>query len=133
MNHSLIIDARKQLTWHQKLFSDTTTAIMWAGWLLLWRPVVLLTWVMSLHHPVMLWNFLDNIGIEQYITALLACAAALLLWNTLPSHQVYKPRARQLEDYASHFDLSSQHISAGREQRICIIHHDDHGKIIAIE
>lgn len=133
MNHSLIIDARKQLTWHQRLFSDTSTAMMWAVWLLLWRPIVLFTWVMSIHQPAVLWHFLDMIGLEQYITALLACGAALLLWNTLPSHQVRDTNARELNDYATHFKLDSQQIVAGREQRICTIHHDENGKIIGIE
>ena len=43
--NSLIIDVRRQLPWHKRYFSTTTTAMMWAGWLLLWRPFILV-WVL---------------------------------------------------------------------------------------
>ena len=37
-SNNLIIDLRRQLPWHKRYVSTTTTAMMWAGWLLLWRP-----------------------------------------------------------------------------------------------
>ncbi|MDU5864724.1 MAG: poly-beta-1,6-N-acetyl-D-glucosamine biosynthesis protein PgaD, partial [Acinetobacter sp.] len=38
--NSLIIDLRRQLPWHKRYVSTTSTAMMWGGWLLLWRPFV---------------------------------------------------------------------------------------------
>ena len=133
MNHALIIDARQQLRWHQRLFSDTSTAMMWGIWLLLWRPVLIFTWVMSVKHPAALLHFLNMASFEDYMTALFSAVAALLLWSTLPSHKVKNPVARTLDDYASHFGIQPEQIEAGRAQTICVVHHDDEGRIIRIE
>ena len=129
---SLIIDARQQLPWHRRFFSDTSTAVMWGVWLLLWRPVLFVTGLMSVaHHRV----FAPGIGVdlEQYLVALLACAAALLLWSGLPAKQVRNPRAKQTSDYADYFELPESSIESSRQSQICIVHHDEHGKIIRIE
>ncbi len=128
---SLIIDARQQLPWHQRFFSDTSTAMMWGIWLLLWRPFLLITGLMSINHHHMLYPF--NIDFEQYFAALAACAAALLLWSGLPAKQVRNPRTKQIEDYANYFKLPEQNIQASRDSQICVVHHDENGKIIRIE
>lgn len=130
---SLIIDARQDLPWYKRVFSDTSTAVMWGGWLLLWRPVLAITGLMSIHHPHFFSHFLNVIGLEHYFTALLACAAALLLWSALPSHRVKNPQTKQLNDYADYFHLNPQVIQRGRANQICVVHHDEHGKIIRIE
>ena len=44
--NSLIIDLRRQLPWHKRYVSTTSTAMMWGGWLLLWRPFVFI-WVLA--------------------------------------------------------------------------------------
>lgn len=132
-NESLIIDARRQLPWYKRLFSDTTTAMMWGLWLMLWRPALILTGLIGLHHPYVLQMLLGFIGLEHYVTALLACAAALLLWSILPSEEVTVSEAKQTEDYARYFDISPAMIEAGLNSKICVVYHDDHGKIINIE
>lgn len=129
---SLIIDARQQLPWHRRFFSDTSTATMWVVWLLLWRPLLLVTGFMSVQHHHVLAPVI-GIDIEEYLVALFACAAALLLWSGLPSKQVRNPRAKQTHDYAQYFDLPLESIESSRQSQICIVHHDEHGKIIRIE
>ena len=47
-NNSLIIDVRRLLPWHKRYASNTSTAMMWAVWLLLWRPLLIVTGVVSL-------------------------------------------------------------------------------------
>lgn len=133
MNTHLIIDAGQQLRWHQRLFSGTSTAMMWGGWLLLWRPVLVISWLMSVHHPSTLWHMLGMIELEQYISVLLSAAVALLLWTTLPSQQIRNPRVRQLEDYAQHFQVSAEQISQHRQQQICTVHYDEQGHITKID
>lgn len=129
---SLIIDARQQLPWHQRFFSDTSTAMMWGIWLLLWRPVLFVTGLMSVTHHRFLTPAI-GLDIEQYLVALFACAAALLLWSGLPAKQVRNPRAKQSSDYESYFGLPENSIESSRQSQVCIVHHDDHGKIIRIE
>ncbi|RYZ96312.1 MAG: poly-beta-1,6-N-acetyl-D-glucosamine biosynthesis protein PgaD [Moraxellaceae bacterium] len=133
MNTSLIIDAGQQLRWHQRLFFGTSTAMMWGGWLLLWRPVLLISWLMSVHHPSTLWHMLGMIELEQYISVLLSATVALLLWTTLPSQQIRNPRTRQLDDYAQHFNVSTEQILQRRSQNICTVHYDEHGNITKID
>ncbi|ENW04395.1 poly-beta-1,6-N-acetyl-D-glucosamine biosynthesis protein PgaD [Acinetobacter beijerinckii] len=135
--NSLIIDLRRQLPWHKRYFSTTTTAMMWAGWLLLWRPFILV-WVLielqKTHIAQRLMAAFSD-GIERGVVALFMCAIALLLWGLLPAKRVHKKHAieKTLPEYARYFELSEQEIQTGRQQKVSIVHHDENGKIIRVE
>ncbi|ENW03220.1 poly-beta-1,6-N-acetyl-D-glucosamine biosynthesis protein PgaD [Acinetobacter beijerinckii] len=135
--NSLIIDLRRQLPWHKRYFSTTTTAMMWAGWLLLWRPFILV-WVLielqKTHIAQRLMAAFSD-GIERGVVALFMCAIALLLWGLLPAKRVHKKHAieKTLPEYARYFELSEQEIQIGRQQKVSIVHHDENGKIIRVE
>ncbi|UTO20392.1 poly-beta-1,6-N-acetyl-D-glucosamine biosynthesis protein PgaD [Acinetobacter sp. Z1] len=135
--NSLIIDLRRQLPWHKRYFSTTTTAMMWAGWLLLWRPFILV-WVLielqKTHIAQRLMAAFSD-GIERGVVALFMCAIALLLWGLLPAKRVHKKHAieKTLPEYARYFELSEQEIQTGRQQKLSIVHHDENGKIIRVE
>lgn len=136
--NSLIIDLRRQLPWHKRYASTTSTAMMWAVWLLLWRPFVLI-WVLAELQKTHLVHRLFSafgLGIEHGITALIGCAICLLLWShVLPEHRVggNALKAKQTDDYARYFDLSEHEIEQGRSQKITVVHHDELGKIIRVE
>ncbi|GAB02009.1 MULTISPECIES: poly-beta-1,6-N-acetyl-D-glucosamine biosynthesis protein PgaD [Acinetobacter] len=135
--NSLIIDLRRQLPWHKRYASTTTTAMMWGGWLLLWRPFILI-WLLvefqKTHLAQRLMAAFSN-GVEHGATALFACAVALLLWGFLPAKRVHKTHVVQkgLVDYARYFEMPEQQIQSGRQQKVTVIHHDANGKIIGIE
>lgn len=59
-NNSLIIDLRSQLPAHTRYASGTSTAVMRAVWLLLWRPFIILAGLMSLQtasFTALVWSF----------------------------------------------------------------------------
>ncbi|MDO7242996.1 poly-beta-1,6-N-acetyl-D-glucosamine biosynthesis protein PgaD [Acinetobacter pittii] len=136
--NSLIIDLRRQLPWHKRYASTTSTAMMWAVWLLLWRPFVLI-WVLAELQKTHLVHRLFSafgLGIEHGITALIACAICLLLWShVLPEHRVggNALKTKQTDDYARYFDLPEHEIEQGRSQKITVVHHDELGKIVKVE
>jgi poly-beta-1,6-N-acetyl-D-glucosamine biosynthesis protein PgaD len=90
--NSLIIDVRRQLPWHKRYFSTTTTAMMWAGWLLLWRPFILVWVLVELQKTHIAQRLMAAFsqGLEHGVTALFMCAIALLLWGLLPSKEFMK-------------------------------------------
>ena len=133
MNNSLIIDAGQQLRWHQRLLSGSSTAMMWGVWLLLWRPVLLVSWLVSVHHPALLWHTLGATELEQYIGVLFLVTIALLLWTTLPAQKIANLHVRHLDDYAQHFNVSAEQIMQQREQKICTVHYDDNGMMTKID
>ncbi|MCH7297249.1 poly-beta-1,6-N-acetyl-D-glucosamine biosynthesis protein PgaD [Acinetobacter higginsii] len=134
---SLIIDVRRQLPWHKRYFSTTTTAMMWAGWLLLWRPFILVWVLVELQKTHIAQRLMSAFGdgIEHGVTALFMCAVALLLWSLLPAKRVHKKHAveKTLPDYARYFELAEQEIQIGRQQKVSIVHHDENGKIVRVE
>ena len=135
-NNGLIIDLRHHLPWHKRYASSTSTAVMWAVWLLLWRPVLLVAGFISLqkHHVLQYLFGAFGLGLEHGITALLACAAALLLWsNYMPAKTVQKTQQKTMTDYVHHFNVPVQEVEQGRQQKISIVHHDEQGKIVRIE
>ena len=135
-NNNLIIDLRRQLPWHKRYASNTSTAMMWAVWLLLWRPVVIIAGLISLqrHHVIQhAFNSL-SIGVEHGLIALVACAVALVIWTKfMPAKTVKLTQTKTLTDYVHHFNLPVQEVEQGRQKKISIVHHDENGKIIHIE
>jgi poly-beta-1,6-N-acetyl-D-glucosamine biosynthesis protein PgaD len=135
MSNPLIINIRKQLDWHQRLFSDSSTALMWGMWLYLWRPMFVITTVHAVNsHPV-LFHFVTKIPpatMGSIIAVVLFGAVGLLLWARLPSNRIKPMAHKNLTDYARYFQLSKQEIIAGRNAHICTVYHDAHGRIIAV-
>ena len=139
MNDSLIINARHQMRWHQRLFSDASTAMLWGFWLWMWRPVLsLFAWlggVGASFQPTVMKLLASGtpVNLEGSVVALVGTSSTLLLWNMLPATRARVRCSHTLRDYAAHFELPEQQIIAGRETSVCVVHHDDSGRIIRIE
>lgn len=135
MNNSLIINIRQQLDWQQRLFSDSSTALAWAMWLYLWRPLVAISGAHAVNAHPALFHFVSDISpamLSSIIAVVIFGAVGLLLWARLPSNRIKPMAHKTLTDYARHFQLSKQEIIAGREANICTVYHDAHGRIIAV-
>jgi poly-beta-1,6-N-acetyl-D-glucosamine biosynthesis protein PgaD len=139
MTDSLIINARPYLGWHQRLFCDASTAMMWGLWLWLWRPLLnVYSWTMGLGvglHTTLLKMLAVGVPVsfEGSAVALVSTSSTLLLWKFLGTEKALQPQARQLHDYAAHFGLSEQAIASGRSSAVSVVHHDEHGRIVRIE
>ncbi len=135
-SNNLIIDLRRKLPWHKRYMSNTSTAMMWACWLFLWRPIVLVIGLIGLQKPHLVHEVLHafGIGVQHGITALIACAVALWLWSHfIPAKTVKKSEVKTTDDYAEYFALPMTQIEHGREQKISTVHHDENGRITFIE
>ena len=140
MRERMVINARGEFSLWRRILSNIVTLLMWAGWLLLWLPVLLkLRQVISLHMhfelaAIEVLDVITPVSLEHSIIALVGTSALLLLWSLLPSRSVTHAHALQaLEDYSEYFELDEGEILAGRESRACIVHHDEHGNIVGIE
>ena len=135
-SNNLIIDLRRQLPWHKRYVSTTTTAMMWAGWLLLWRPLLLVWLLVELQKTHLVHRVFSamSVGVEHGITSLIVCCIALLLWsNFIPAKSVKKTKQKEIDDYARYFELTQHEIQQGRAQKVAVIHHDETGRITHIE
>jgi len=140
VSEKLIINARRQLSWRRRVLSDVTTVALWLGWIYLWLPAY-----HKLHEVIRLkmsfepaaievLETVDPISIRHSLVALLGTCALLLLWTLLPKRQVTKAHAvATLADYAQRFNLRGDDITAGRNSRVTVVHHDDDGAIVRIE
>lgn len=134
-----IINIRRQLRWQQRLFSDAGTLALWSTWLWLCRPAVLgaagmMGVAFGMKRPArgtLAANALPSF--EEMALLLIGVSALLLLWNRLSRVPAVRPRVNQLPDFEHHFGLSGQLITAARDSRSCTVHHDEQGRIIAIE
>lgn len=139
MKDSLIINARHQMRWYQRFFSDASTAMMWGMWLWLWRPVIsTVTWLGSVGASLQptLMKIMANgspVNIEGSMMALVGTSGTLLLWNMLPARKAKMPPVHTLRDYAAHFELPELEIINGRASSVCVVHHDEEGRIIRID
>jgi poly-beta-1,6-N-acetyl-D-glucosamine biosynthesis protein PgaD len=139
MSGSLIINARDRLRWHQRLWSDASTLIAWAFWLNLWYPVVRSFALASdlgaltrvAHMPLLSTG--SAVDLPHYAAALAGTSGTLLLWNRLPASKVRSPEVQSVGDYARHFDISEDELLAGRGASVCVVHHDDAGRIVRVE
>jgi poly-beta-1,6-N-acetyl-D-glucosamine biosynthesis protein PgaD len=140
MPNKLIINARGDLSLRRRVISDVVTALMWAGWILLWFPVFFkLRQVIALHMAVEpatmeVLDTLTPISLVHSLIALLGTSALLLLWAMLPSRKLTHAHGVQsLHDYAEYFDLEEPDIVAGQDSRTCVVSHDEYGNIVSID
>lgn len=139
MNTRLIINARRQLRWRHRLFSDAGTLALWSMWLWLCRPAILggvglVGVAFGMKRPVhgaLASNSLPSL--EEMVLVLIGVSALLLLWNRLSREPAVRPRIDLLPDYERHFGVDGQLIHAARDSQRVVVHHDDQGRIVAIE
>lgn len=141
MSGSLIINARHRLAWHQRLFSDASTAMMWGGWLWLWSPLLRSSrWMADVgarSYPTLL-NLVASgsaDAIQFSVLALVGAAATLLVWKRLPPARRPSGHSAALSlcDYARHFRLDEHELRAGRGAAVCVVQHDESGRIVKLE
>ncbi|NNP71527.1 poly-beta-1,6-N-acetyl-D-glucosamine biosynthesis protein PgaD [Acinetobacter defluvii] len=136
MKSNLIIDLRQQLPWHKRYLSNTSTAMLWGVWILLWRPLLLLIGVLGIHKPHIVNNIISafTLILQHGLIALMVCALSLLLWNRfIPAKIPNQVQSKAIPDYAEHFSLNVQQIETGRQQKVSTVYHDENGKIISIQ
>lgn len=134
-----IINARRQIGWRRRLFSDTATAALWIGWVYLWIPVVgkfhqIIRAHLNLETTAMeVLETVAPIPVANSVVALLGTSALLMLWSLLPKRRVTHAHAGvAIEDHAQFFGLDPQEIQAGRDSRICVVTHDEKGAFVQI-
>lgn len=133
--NSLIIDLRRQLPWHKRYVSHTTTAMLWAGWIFLWRPLMIVAGFIGVQNPYLFNHFIEVFtrALENGFTALVACAISLWLWSNFASAKKVKPlQQNSVEDYAHYFALNPEDLTQSRQQKIMTVHHNVEGKITNI-
>lgn len=139
MSGPLIINARHRLAWHQRLFSDASTAMMWGGWLWLWSPILRSPdWLAGFgarSYPTLMKLLASGSAddIQRSALALVGTTGTLLVWAWLPARKARASAALSVRDYARHFELSEHELQAGRRAAVCVVHHDDEGRIVQLE
>jgi poly-beta-1,6-N-acetyl-D-glucosamine biosynthesis protein PgaD len=139
VNSRPIINARRQLRWRHRLFSDAGTLALWSVWLWMCRPAILggvgmvgVAFGMKRPAPgTLAGNSLPSV--EEMALVLIGVSALLLLWNRLSREPAVRPRIDLLPDFQRHFGLNGEVIEAARDSQRVVVHHDDQGRIVAIE
>lgn len=113
---------------------------MWGGWLWLCRPAASLFTDLKyaeLHHTL---GHLLAAGLPFSMEggALTVCGSAggLWLWKKLTELRAGAQQAKADEavpDYAAHFGLSAAQLEQARTSRVCTVHHNGQGHILAVE
>ena len=137
MQDSLIINVRRELGWHRRLFSDATTAALWGAWLWLCQPAI---GAVALMCGTNLGTHFGRVALActpaslaDDALVLAGTAAALLLWKNVSARQARRPQLTHQPDYAGYFGLSAQALEQGRGTSVCVVHHDEQGRIVQIE
>ncbi|HYG68458.1 MAG TPA: poly-beta-1,6-N-acetyl-D-glucosamine biosynthesis protein PgaD [Anaeromyxobacteraceae bacterium] len=140
MSGSPIIDARRCVPWRRRLISDVCTIALWAVWLRLWAPV----WTtfgsladLAARSQAGALRFLAGglatAGVQHGFVALAGISGALLVWKGLPARSIREASALAPRDQARHFGLAEDALSAGRLASVCVVHHDESGRIVRVE
>jgi poly-beta-1,6-N-acetyl-D-glucosamine biosynthesis protein PgaD len=140
MSGSLIIHARHRLRWHQRLLSDASTALLWSAWIWLWMPLVRAHASLA-HLGARLSPALAKLhvlgsaeeSLQYSVAALIGASGTLIVWNRLPGRRACAAPPPTLREYARHFDLPEGELRAGRDASVCVVHHDEHGRILRLE
>ena len=133
---SLIIDVRDQLPWHNRYFTITMTAMLWLGWLFLWRPLIIGFGYISTQKPHLINYFFSTFAklLEHGFFALIGCAVSLWLWsNFVPSKTKKEVETKSTTQYAGYFNLDTDALIQARQQKIATVHHNAEGRITKIQ
>lgn len=141
MRPPLIIDARRQLSWNRRLFSDASTLAMWSIWLCLCRSAVVriagtLGVMLGISHAgnrVARMVITSMFSIEDAALALVGTGATLMLWNRLASQPAPLPKIHAVPDFTAHFGVDATLLDAARASQVCVVHHDESGRIVRID
>ena len=139
VNPRPIINARRHLRWRHRLFSDAGTLALWSAWLWMCRPAILggmgmLGVAFGMRRPAPGTPAANALpSVEEMALVLIGVSALLLLWNRLSREPAVRPRVNVLPDFQRHFGFSGEAIELARESQRVIVHHDDQGRIVAIE
>jgi poly-beta-1,6-N-acetyl-D-glucosamine biosynthesis protein PgaD len=139
VNSRLIINLRSQLSWYHRLYSDASTLALWSAWLWLCRPAILaaigmLGVAFGMKHPAPGTPAANALpSLEEMVLLLIGVSAMLMLWKRLSRQPAARPRADRLPDFARHFGLTEEQISAARDSQRCVVHHDEQGRITGID
>lgn len=137
MSGSLIINARHRLAWYQRLLSDASTAVMWGAWLWLWIPILRAIADLGVRSSPVLVKLMASgtaTDLPGSVMALVGTSGTLLVWKGLPARKVCADLdALSVRDYARHFSLAESSLQAGRRAPVCVVHHDEAGRIVRLE
>ncbi|MEJ0098301.1 MAG: poly-beta-1,6-N-acetyl-D-glucosamine biosynthesis protein PgaD [Pseudomonadota bacterium] len=175
MSNPLIINARRQLSWNRRLFSDASTIALWAVWLWLCRSALLrvmdmagialglrhatvthataVTHVTAAHHTTAAHAAVAHaatvthatsvaaplmptggiLTFEDAVVALIGTCTLLMLWNRLSTQPSPLPRLALVPDYAGHFGIEPRQLTEARDSNVCVVHHDEAGRILRID
>ena len=139
MSRSLIINARHRLAWHQRLFSDASTAMAWGGWLWLWSPVLRSSATAAelgaRSYPALM-KLVGNGSVDDLqrsVLALIGTSGTLLAWSKLPARKAPETKAVSLREHAEQFGLTERELESARHAPVCVVRHDERGRIIGVE
>jgi poly-beta-1,6-N-acetyl-D-glucosamine biosynthesis protein PgaD len=135
----LIIVARHHLSWHQRLASDASTAVLWTAWLWLWSP--LLQALAAMAHVGMRLTPAANAalasaagGFERPLLALAGASGTLIAWKSLPrARRAEVPGPLTVREQARAHGLPERTLRAAQDAKVCVVHHDAHGRIVGLE
>jgi poly-beta-1,6-N-acetyl-D-glucosamine biosynthesis protein PgaD len=136
MTYQPIIDVRRSLPWRRRIASEIATLAVWIAW----GVLCLSTFASSAHaaasgHSVNPSEIHTAAPPSGQVEAALAFVALGLsaLWAVLRMRQVTPPVFAKTPAYASHFGLTEALVENGRTAKVCVVHHDTLGRILAIE
>lgn len=140
MSEPLIINVSRDLGWRRRLASRASTLALWGGFAFLWLPVLL-----KLHEVVKqrlsfepaaieVLEIVDPLSPWHSLIALLGTCALLLLWSLLPSRKAGATHTAETpEALALGFGLEPETVSTAQGARICVVHHDEQGRVVKLE
>lgn len=137
---TLIINKRHELPLRKRLVWDSMTALLWIGWIYLWKPLLVVFYgiiTLKAEPDDIADVIVSEIGVipfENAITMLIATPLVLFVLSRLNRHKapsehlIYEP-----EDYAEYFNLDDSQLEECVNSQLITVYHDDQGHITRLE
>lgn len=137
---TLIINQRHELPFSKKIGWDIVTILLWAGWIYLWKPLLIVFYnIVTLDANVdeiskVIFDEISAVTVEHALLMLVATPTVLFILSWLnrhvaPSeHFIYK-----FDEYANYFKVDSTKLRETMDSQLITIYHDDNGHIANIE
>jgi len=136
---TLIINKRHELPRTKRIIWDIITALLWLGFIYLWKPVFQIFYrILTLDAPAeefadWIYGEISSVTFDHALYMLIGTPIVLFILSRLNRHQAPSEHLiYHSNDYSNYFNIDPTQLQQCVDSQLVTVYFDDHGHIIRL-
>jgi len=136
---TLIINKRHELPRAKRIIWDIITALLWLGFIYLWKPVFQIFYrILTLDAPAeefadWIYGEISSVTFDHALYMLIGTPIVLFILSRLNRHQAPSEHLiYHSNDYSNYFNIEPAQLQQCVDSQLVTVYFDDHGHIIRL-